>query len=165
MEVKRFEVYKLIEDHYRGNFNSLVKKLRNATGSHHNAEDCVQEAYTRALKYWNTYDGDMGISSWIGGILSNCIRDTQKDQILKGMVQEDVAALSDTPHADGTDVIYLNEIRDRISKFPARIRHVLRLYILEGYSGKEVANLTNYSAEAVRKIVSRFKAEQVANAT
>lgn len=160
MELKRSDVYKLIEEHYRDNRFTLVKKLRNATGSMHNAEDCVQEAYTRACKYWSTYDGNLGFSSWIGGILSNCIRDTQKDQILKGMVQEDAIAFSDCVQPDGTDGVYLNELRASISILPVRTRHVLRLYLLEGWTGKEVAQATNYSAEAVRQIVSRFKRDK-----
>lgn len=158
MEQKQAEVYKLIEDHYRKHFNSNVSKLRYATGSAHNAEDTVQEAYTRALKYWKSYNFQ-GVENWFISILNNCIRDTQKDTILNGMVQEDLAHVVEPTRPDITDEVLANEVKREINKQPARVAQILHLYLFEGYTSRELSEFTEYSPEAVRKAVSRFKAD------
>lgn len=162
--MERAAVYKLIEEHYIRNKATLVKKLQNSCGSYHNAEDTVQEAYVRACNYFSNYDSTLSFDAWFGGILSNCIRDCQKQQILKGMVQDDLAAISDPPRLDATDAILIQQIANKIKSKPKRVAAVLRLFLLEEYSGKEVSDLTGYTAEAVRKIVSRFRQEELAPA-
>src|SRR3546814_14161868 len=49
------EAYKIIEYHYRNNFKNLISRYSRQFQSHSRAEDIVQEAYTRALQYWNRY--------------------------------------------------------------------------------------------------------------
>lgn len=159
--MQKHQVYKLIEEHYKVNFASLVKRLRSASGSSHNAEDVVQESYARACTYWDSYDSALSFDAWITGIRNNCFRDLQKDIILKGMVKDDLAAIPDPPHLDATDGVLIREIRNLIDKQSKKIAFVLRLYLLDEYSSKEVSELTGMTAEAIRKIVSRFRQENL----
>lgn len=159
--MKKHEVYKLIENHYRENVFSLVKRLRSSTGSIHNAEDVVQESYARACTYWDSYNESLSFDAWISGIRNNCFRDLQKDNLLKGMVKDDLTAISDPPHHDATDGVLIREVRDKISKQSKKIGYILKLYLLDEYTGKEVSELTGMTPEAVRKIVSRFRQEEL----
>ncbi len=152
------EVYALIDTHYKANAKNTINRLRFGLGNHHNAEDTVHEVYYRALRYWSSYDPNKGLDQWISTIQKNCIRDTQRDIIMNGMVMEDQAALAlDPPYFDITDHILLNEIKAKIDSQPTFQAHILRLYILEGYTSRELAAVTDLSAEAIRKMVSRFK--------
>jgi len=154
--LERTEVYSLIENHYKAHQGELVKKLRNAVNGHHNAEDTVQEAYTRALKYWDTYDSERGLDKWFSSILRNCIKDTQKDSILKGMVLEDMMNMPEPQHDDVFNNVAAGEIVGFIEKEPKHHQLILRSYLVMGYTSAEIAEFTGYKPDAVRQIISRF---------
>lgn len=159
----RIEVYGLIGQHYRTNFNNFVAKLQHTLGGKHNAEDTVQEAYTRALKYWKSFDlAEASLDQWISGILGNCIKDFRRDSALNGLVQEDLAAMPEPPRFDITDLIMANELKSTINFLPSIMRFVLWLYLIDGYTSREISDLTDFSPEAVRKTVSRFKENYLA---
>lgn len=155
--MEKAEVYKLIEAHYRKHAKSQVIQLGRAAGSPHNAEDVVQEAYTRACKYWRSYDPKKEFNTWWTSILNNCLRDNQRDTILNGLVTDDLAAVSEPTHVDPTDLILMKEIETAINKEPSNAREALKYYYLLGFTSKEVAEVTSYTADAVRQLASRFK--------
>jgi len=157
----RKEVYLLIETHYRKHYRELVNRLRYTCGTVHNAEDTVQEAYTRALKYWNTYLPEKSLEAWFNTIISNCIRDHQRDTILNGMVKEDAIPLADYVTSDPLNAVLSSQVKERISKLPIDVGIVLYSFLFLGYSSKEIAQFTEYKPDAVRKIVSRFREEYV----
>lgn len=67
-----------VEQHYRENFDRLVSVYSRRFG-HHNAEDIVQEAYTRALTYLHTYHGP-SFDAWLSKILFRCVSDCLREQ-------------------------------------------------------------------------------------
>lgn len=158
-------INRVITDHYKSNFSQLVSRYRQAAGSKHNAEDAVQEAYLRAWKYAKTYDEKLGFNNWFNSILSNCIRDRQKEDILNGMVQENLAPFIDPPRITAIDIVISNEIKQRINALPFKTGYILTMYLFEGYTSKEISEFTEYSTDAIRKIVSRFRAELVEKET
>lgn len=68
---------RIVEEHYRANFEKLVRKLSWNHG-HHAAEDMVQETYTRVLTYWNESVGDF--NAWFGTVLSNVIKQYKAEE-------------------------------------------------------------------------------------
>ncbi len=156
------KVYLLIEEHYKRKFKDQVKGLSHATGGYHNAEDTVQEAYTRACKYWNTYDQARTFDAWFQTILSNCVRDKQRDSVLNGMVQEAANVMADPPTGDVTNRIYLDEVVKKMMAYPKHVAYVLKMYLLLGYTSKEIAEFTDYKPENIRQIVTRFRQEVAA---
>jgi RNA polymerase sigma factor (sigma-70 family) len=72
--MKLKERNKMFDEHYRINFETLVKKIRSFAGSHHAAEDVVQEAYTRAIR---SYDDErvLEFNPWFNTILANSLKD------------------------------------------------------------------------------------------
>lgn len=67
-------MYSAIEQHYRANYDRLVTAYSGRVG-YHNAQDVVQEAYTRALVYSKALVGDRPIDHWINQIIRNCVAD------------------------------------------------------------------------------------------
>ena len=84
------EAYKMIEDHYKNNFKRLVNKTVGKTGNRYNAEDAVQEAYTRALAYYKTFNPESGVfEKWFENILNNSVRNLNSEARSKGIVNPD----------------------------------------------------------------------------
>lgn len=156
-------VYSLIEQHYKDHYRSSVQSLSYKLGGVHNAEDVVQEAYTRALTYWKSYNLSSGLDQWITAILGNCVKDFLIDTISNGLVKEDLAAMPEPPRFDMHDHLFAEEVKDTISRLPGPMRFMLELYLIEGYTSQEVADLMEETtADAVRKTVSRFKENYLA---
>jgi RNA polymerase sigma factor (sigma-70 family) len=153
----RKEVFKTIENHYRKNFSTLVKRYSATMGGRHQAEDAVQEAYTRALTYWKAWDTRQDFDKWFGSVLFNCVRDEKKQTVMKGVINEDLATLVEPTREDVFGAAVVNEVVSLINKQPTHLAYILKLYLLEGYTSKEVAQVSEYSPAGVRKAVERFK--------
>jgi RNA polymerase sigma factor (sigma-70 family) len=154
--MKREQVYDLVEQHYRDRRNSIVKRIRRFFQSPHYSEDVVQEAYTRALKYWNTYDPEQNFNTWFSAILNNAIKDFFKTEALQGMVV-DVPGQRDDGVTRIFDRLALEELVEYIEKQPDRISRILHLNLIQGYTSDEVAQLVPETADNIRKIVQRFR--------
>lgn len=84
--MKQEEVFKLAEEHYRAHHDSLVKTMGRIMGSHHDAEDVVQDAYTWSLHNWEKFDPDRGtFDLWFLSPLRHSIRNKKRDQHTHGI--------------------------------------------------------------------------------
>src|SRR5574337_375621 len=61
-----------LKEYYSANFSNMVKKIYRSCGNYHDAEDIVQAAFERALKYKETCKT---LDKWFGSILRNSYRD------------------------------------------------------------------------------------------
>lgn len=148
----------LIEEHYRLNFDKLVKRstYRVPNKSPHIAEECVQEAYLRAIKYINAFNPDLDtFEKWFEGILRNAINDCRTIEKDRGVTKEltddlveEVASKKDK--AQYVLVMkYINE--------DSKNRTILTLFFLLGYKTKDIAEYTNISHTYIRQIIFRFR--------
>lgn len=155
--MKQPEVYALIEKHFRENSGKMASRIGRYLGHKANAEDVIQEAYLRSCKYWETYDGERPFNQWFGTILNNSIKDFFKKEMLHGMGLD---PLPDEPVGLLPLVtIELKEALALIAQQKENVRDILRMYLIEGHTCNEVAEVVPESASNVRKIVQRFRLE------
>lgn len=155
------EVYKLIEDHYRDNFNRMVKYISRNSGNRHNAEDILQEAYTRALLYWKSLEArhDKSMNEWFRGILKNCFRDSLREQLEKGIVVEGhVDKIVDHNHS-GYARKWLKEIKEKMRLYNKKDEYILNLYFIYQYKIYEIEMLVRESFIYVKNLVQKFRRE------
>ncbi len=151
-----------IEPFYRENYKKQVKKIGYMLGGDWvSAEDVVQEAYIRAVKYGDSYSEERSsLKTWFNTILYNSFRDWQKLDREKGIVK---APLTDNVPEE---VVFLqcNEFRGLIKKELSslmgdeRVRTVLHLWYILGYSAKEISQVVNnMTVTNVTTLTNRFK--------
>ena len=152
------EMYALIETHYRTNSERLVKIYTRFLKSKERAEDVIQEAYTRALQYCDTYDKERPLDKWFNAIIASAVRDNKRSENLKGMVDiKEAAEIPVKPAAIPT--IILNQVMRRIDTKGDEIANILRLTLLHHYRPTEISKLVNMSANNIRQIVFKFREE------
>ena len=149
-----------IEKHHRKNFDRLVIVYSHRSGGRWGAEDVVQEAFSRALKYSNSFDGDkQEFGGWFNGILNNALRDYKKDERLLGMsveYTEDMDELTPLLEWESDLLIAINK---DIGRKPVQVRQALWLYLFRQYKPREIAQVVDMSNAHIRTAVKEFKQE------
>jgi len=159
--MERKEVYDIIERHYKINQEALVKKLTGVSGSRENAEDIVQEAYTRALKYQSSLNAVKGadFNKWFSKILRNAMNKHFSDEKQRGMVRTQVMIDSQVNLDLDYHRKFLEEIGQMIEKKAENQAYILNLFFFHQYKPSDIAELVPESNEAIRQIIYRFRKE------
>lgn len=156
-------MYELIEQYYREQYSIKVKVMcRILHGDKEGAEDVVQEAFCRALKFHASYDERRGtLDKWFNSIMFNYLREHQKAErspvsdTSEELSPEDVLTdLNLKPNTDSRGIIIKNIRRVR----NANHRRVLKLFFVNGYTSTEIAQVeSKMTQNNVTTIVSRFR--------
>ena len=113
------------------------------------AQDLVQEAYLRALRYQHSYQAGTNMKAWLFAIMRNLFWDRFKGSRKEDVSLDDVGdfvlydKLRDEgakPEADVLDQIAATEVVAAVDKLPALHREVVLLVDVEGFSYKDAAD-------------------------
>lgn len=148
---------KLIEEHYVKNYDSFVKRGRYILKDYHLAEDCVQEAYERAMKYQRTIEGG-NIDGWMHKVFFNTAL-KYLDFIRSKGATIDPKPTDDVMFPPSFVSSFKDTITEDIEAYQAKpkVKGILMLYVIKGYTAEEVEVLTASSEAATRGHVKRFK--------
>ena len=151
-------MYILIEGYYKDNFDHLVKVLGNRAGGIHNAEDVVQEAFVRALKYNKSFDPNLEqFSAWFNKILNNALRNAKVVERRLGMSVEYTEDMDEVVDLMEWEDDMLKQIKKDMATRPSQVRQVLQLYLFKQYKPREIAQVLDMSNGYIRTIVKEFK--------
>lgn len=151
----------VISNHYRTNYSSLVKRIqrRVPNNSVALAEEVVQEAYSRALHYWSTFEPKKSsFDKWFSGILRNATKDCRMTEGSKGTVKDYdendvvITTFDDYKHSQ----IILAEIH-KTQDISLRDWNILRMFFILGFTSKDIAIFLDITHSNVRQIIFKFK--------
>lgn len=150
--------HELIEDHYRLNYNRLIKRTvwRVPHKSQALAEECVQEAYARAMSYFNTFNPERSdFNKWFEGILRNSINDCRTMEQDRGVstetLQEEDQPLTPSRHERIVALYILKDMKEGSKK------QILSLFLLYGFKTKEISEITGIKHNTVRGTIARWR--------
>lgn len=143
-----------IEAYYRENYKERLKFARKRVGNYNLAlaEEALQEAFTKALKYFKTYDENEDFEAWFGKILVNCINDVKRIEGDRG-----VSRVETPEHDYITTVNFTKEVVDLFSHESPRNQEILNMYFFYGYKSREVAEFMHMSHDVVRDVIRTFR--------
>lgn len=156
----RTEFDKVLEKHYRKNYKQLVKNHTYYCNNKHTAEEVVQEAYCKALEYWETC---VEFDLWFHKILWNCLRDKQHEEMMHGAVVSGYQPDSIARDGGQLNTMRLNDIMNAIYRFGVfdttkdDHQYILRLLFVHGYDYVDVSKLVKLNITGIRKVVQRFR--------
>lgn len=145
----------IVEQHYKENYARIVKRMTFRAGTQWDAEDVVQEAYSRALKYFKSFDGS-NFNRWFTTVLNNAFIDHKNQE--RGHSADQFEEEEDA----GIACNYYNErmiedVRKRIDKGSPIQKEVLSLWFENEYTIVDIARITNHTYFVVRQIIHRFR--------
>lgn len=165
MSVQQLQEMKLmlfpkIEAHYRKNFNTLVKRLTRRAGTEWSAEDVIQTAYERVIKYYRPLDGD-DFERWFAIIISNSLRDFLAAERGYSPIhdEENVSEEAQYDNCPHYPEEIMREVFELIlTKSEIQIE-VLSLHFKHELSATDIADVTDHSYAKTHKIIQRFRNE------
>jgi RNA polymerase sigma-70 factor (ECF subfamily) len=131
------------------------------TGNDHDAEDAVQEASLRALRYFQTFSGRNG-RAWFFRIVRNVCSNSHRHQRTRSIDPFDEEQHSSTLRALDPETLLLiaddaSLINRTLRNLPSRFRELLVLRELEGLSYQELADVLEIPLGTVMSGLSRAR--------
>ena len=121
------------------------------------AEDMLQEGFIRVFKYINQYKFEGSFEGWLKRIVVNAaLRILQKKVIHFSEVSEEVQDIKQIEPEVWSNLSE-REILKLISNLPAGYRVVFNMYVLEGYSHGEIAEMLKINTGTSRSQLAKAK--------
>ena len=140
------------------------------TGSMADAEDLAQEAFIRAYRQLDSYQGAAKFSSWLYRIAVNvCLnwrqREIRREQIHAGWAGSHDALQPEAESAAGEDTLS-REVQAALMKLPAKQRAAIVLTVYDGHNHAEAAQILGCSETTVswRVYAARRKLKRLLSA-
>ena len=146
------------EEAFRALFRRFSPRLlatarRLAGGNHSDAEDLVQEAWTRAVQRLAGFEWRSSLSTWLQSIVINCARERWRVATWESVddpdrLDADRREILSAQHAAPRTrhgAIELLDLERAIAALPDGYRAVLVLHDVEGYTHAEIAALCGIS--------------------
>ncbi len=146
-----------IEQHFLANRQRYVKKYTFKAGTPEDAEDIVQEAYCRLLKYHSSFHGKE-FDKWFNTILNNCFFDLKNEQA------GHAADLFDEEEAEGVQCPHysdhvMREVYELIGTKSLVQQEILMLHFQQEYTPIDISRCTEHSYANCHQVIRRFREE------
>jgi DNA-directed RNA polymerase specialized sigma24 family protein len=150
---------RLLQEHYDKNYKLFMKKAQGLLGDFHYGQDCVQEAYEKALLYRNNFDEERGdFNKWFNSIFFNCMKKYSNFIRDKGInMSDELQDVENFPMSLAQK--YPKTIMREIMLFTKNtlLQDTLVSYLLLGYRSDELEYLLGTSPTYVHKNSHLFK--------
>jgi RNA polymerase sigma-70 factor (ECF subfamily) len=135
-------------------------------GRHHDAEECVQDAFVRALRSMRNGDADIALRPWLHAIVRNRCLDQLRKPNRTTDLEPHQAVIAD--HGPGPVSMIasrerLDDVVHGLESLPERQRRALVMHELEDRSHSHIGRALGVSAGASKALVCRAR-QGVANA-
>jgi len=162
----RAEFARLVESHYELVYRLAIKMLNNPQ----DAEDVLQETFTKAFRHIGGFDGRSSLSTWLYRIATNealmflrrqkpgqiSVEEPQGDdeELQKPLEIVDWCCLPEEELMSAEAQRYLDEA---VSRLPSSLRAAFVLRDIQGLSTLEAAEVLNLSETALKTRLSRAR--------
>ncbi len=126
-------------------------------GSKMDAEDALQESFIRIFKYFEKFDPQKGnLANWMQRI---CVNESLKRiQTKKEFLTYESMPTEPEAAPLALSQLQMEDLMRLILQLPLLYRTVFNMYLVEGYSHKEIADTLGIEASSSRSILTRAKA-------
>lgn len=121
------------------------------------ADDLVQETLLKAIKQLHTLQDEQALRPWLYRIMTNCHRDTLRQQRDNLDIDEMELACEDCPEMSAERAHTVLTVRQAIHRLGDDQRKVITLVDLEGFSYSEVAGILEIPMGTVMSRLSRAR--------
>ncbi len=140
-------------------FEALVKKYENQIyraavailGNTAEAQDIVQDVFIKRYEYTGQFTSNDHEKAWLLRVAINLC----KNKLRSGWWRKSAPLLETIPAKTEQQ----QELLEYVMSLPVKYRTVIHLYYYEGYSTREIAQITGQKEPTVRSLMARARAQ------
>ncbi len=145
---------KLYRQYCDGMFGVAMGFLKNTD----DAEDVVQESFIKAFQKIGQYRGEVTFGAWLKKIVVNKCLDFLKSRKERHLeLKEGYMKVVEDDDWSVADEVTVEQVKLRMEELPDKYRHVVRLFLVEGYDHSEISQIMDISETACRTRLLRGK--------
>ena len=142
------ELYKLFSSKL---FSICLKYSRN----HAEAEDNLQDAFITIFKKIDQFKNKGSFEGWLKRVTINTVLQQYRNQKVFDIVNENI--IDDTEIDVDEDDISIDYLLQIIQELPDRYRLIFNLYVLDGYSHKDIASVLDINIGTSKSNLARAR--------
>lgn len=127
------------------------------TGDYDLAHDVVQEAFMRAFRKIDRFDGRGSFRAWLARLALNYLRDRLRTDRRRLLLARDSVQSRISAQAPDADPIFDQRVRRAVDQLPEGHRTVLLMHDVEGYTHDEIASALEIAPGSSRARLSRAR--------
>lgn len=143
--------------YYKGNRQRLVDNYTKRCGNSADAEDVVQEAFTKALTYIDRYVETEPFSNWMTRIVYNTFCDWKKEQKAGGVTVSFCDESYDPIEGTEYKKAMVDKVKGFVDSYDDRTKEVVNLFYFCNYKAREIAEITGLSLSLVLRTLYEFR--------
>lgn len=127
------------------------------TNDYHSAEDVLQDGFIKVFKNIDKYRGDGSFEGWVRRIFVNTSIEYYRKKVNMYAVTEIESDHIKTYDGDVVDLLQEADLLKLIGELSPGYKMVFNMYVIEGYSHKEIGELLNISEGTSKSQLSRAR--------
>ncbi len=137
-------------DHlYKASFARVVRTLAGIVGSLAAAEDCAQEAFTRAYAAWPEWKGEVPAEAWLHRIAVNTAISHRRREQVRALPSLLWRLGAPRHEADPADTAQSRAVLPELRRLPPKQAAAVILRFYHGYTNREIAAALGISERTV----------------
>lgn len=148
----QFEIYKL---YYKGMYNVSLRIVQDTQ----EAEDIMQEAFLSAFSKLDMWSQEVTFGSWLKKIVVNKSLDYIKKRKMQfaAIDDKDIIEEDNVAEFDESITLKVEDVKRAVQKLPEKYRIVTVMFLFEGFTHNEIAEILEISPESSRVRLKRAK--------
>lgn len=137
------------DDLYRNSFGRVVRTLAGIVGSLEAAEDCAQEAFTRAFAAWPEWGGEVPAEAWLHRIAVNTAISHRRREQVRALPSLLWRLGTPRHEPDVADAAQSRAVLPELRRLPPKQAAAVILRFYHGYTNREIAAALGVSERTV----------------
>ena len=152
---------------YEDNYSQMMALSLRYAGNSEDALDILHEGFIKVFKNLYKYQPGTSVNAWIRKIIINTAIDFYRKDIKRRSDSLDIAKQISTSIPDAISNLTSEEILKAMQLLPNSYRSVFNMFVIEGYSHKEIAELLGINESTCRSnlVKARTKLKEILLAT
>ncbi len=145
---------------FREIYNAISGKMYSLclryAGNQNDANDCFQEGFIKLYRNLKSFRGEGSFEGWARKVFVRiCIDYIKKHKSFLAEYSEELPVVSEDPGV--SEKLGNEDLMKLIHQMPEGYRTVINLYLVEGYSHKEISEMLSISEEGSRSQLYRAR--------
>ena len=152
---ERWAQQRLYEDHYQSLMPICLRYARNES----EAMDILHEGFIKIFKSIAKYQPGTSLSAWMGRITVNTAIDYYRKMVRRRTEDIDHAYHVKSSSPDVVSLLAAKDILSCVTELSTAYRVVFNMYVMEGFSHKEIAKQLNITESTSRSNLVKARAK------